>query len=82
MCAVLVLGVVFLGPELVRIGTDLFGEGVGLKDAAILSFFVTTVLFIVFAVVGGDGLLGEIQFMLASYFGFYIVFWLLIAWIF
>ena len=76
------MGFVFLGPELARIVSDLFGGGMGFKDAAILSFFVTTILFVVFAVVGGDGLLGEIQFMLASYLGFFMVFWLLIAWVF
>jgi hypothetical protein len=34
------------------------------------------------AIVSGDGLLGEVQFVLAAFFLFFIVFWLMIAWIF
>ena len=30
----------------------------------------------------GDGLLGEVQFLLASYVGMFVINWLLIAWIF
>lgn len=56
--------------------------GVGLKTAALWSFGVTFVMFIVFAVVAGDGLLGEIQFMLAGFFLFFLIITLLIAWVF
>lgn len=59
-----------------------FSPGLGLKDAAIIAFFVTAVLLIIFAIAAGDGLLGEIQYMLAGFFLFYIVFWLMIAWVF
>ena len=54
----------------------------GLKDAAVVSFFVTVVIMIVFAITAGEGLLGEIQFILAAFFVFFIILWLLIAWIF
>lgn len=56
--------------------------GLGLKDAAIIAFFVTAILLIIFAVAAGDGLLGELQYMLAGFFLFYMVFWLMIAWVF
>ncbi|MCX7544885.1 hypothetical protein [Marinicella gelatinilytica] len=59
-----------------------FAPGLGLKDAAIIAFFVTAILLIIFAVAAGDGLLGELQYMLAGFFLFYLIFWLMIAWVF
>lgn len=56
--------------------------GIGLRDAAVLSFFLTVLVMVVFAFAAGDGLLGEIQYMLAGFFSFFAVMWLLIAWIF
>lgn len=56
--------------------------GVDLKGAALGSFVVTVVLFIVFAAVSGDGLIGELQFMLAGFFSFFLILTFLIAWIF
>ncbi|POP54172.1 hypothetical protein [Zhongshania marina] len=59
-----------------------FSAGLGLKDAAVIAFFVTVITLVIFAVAAGDGLLGELQFMLSGFFGFFLVLWLLIAWIF
>ncbi len=56
--------------------------GLGLKDAAIIAFIVTIVVMVVFAIAAGDGFIGEIQFMLGGFFSFFVVLWLLIAWIF
>jgi hypothetical protein len=56
--------------------------GLDLKGAALAAFIVTVVLFIVFAAVSGDGLIGELQFMLAGFFTFFLILTLLIAWIF
>jgi len=56
--------------------------GVDLKGAAFAAFIVTVALFIVFAAVSGDGLLGELQFMLAAFFSFFLILTFLIAWIF
>jgi len=39
-------------------------------------------LLVLFALVADDGLLGEVQFLLASYVGMFFINWLLIAWIF
>lgn len=56
--------------------------GLGLRDAAVVSFFVTVLTMVVFAFAAGDGFIGEIQFMLAGFFSFFVVLWLMIAWIF
>ena len=57
-------------------------EGMGLRQAALWGFGVTVGLFVLFALVAGDGILGEIQFMLGSFFGFFLILTLLIAWVF
>lgn len=59
-----------------------FSPGLGMKDAAVIAFFVTAALLVVFAIAAGDGLLGELQFMLSGFLGFFLVLWLMIAWIF
>lgn len=59
-----------------------FSPGLDLKDAAVAAFFVTIVTLVIFAIAAGDGLLGELQFILSGFFGFFLVLWLLIAWIF
>ncbi|MGH8543837.1 MAG: hypothetical protein ACREX3_09455 [Gammaproteobacteria bacterium] len=59
-----------------------FEPGVGLKSAAVIAFVLTLVVFVVLAIAAGDGLLGELQYMLAAFGGFFLVSWLMIAWIF
>ena len=76
-----ILGVAF-GPPLLADLSATLEPGVGLKTAAIWSFGVTFVMFLVFAIVAGDGLIGEIQFMLSGFFLFFVVITLLIAWVF
>lgn len=56
--------------------------GLGMKDAAVISFLLTVAVMVVFAVAAGDGLLGELQFMLSGFLGLFLVLWLMIAWIF
>lgn len=80
--AVLVLLVATLGAPLVAEATAVFAPGMGLRTAALWGFGVTVALFVLFAIVAGDGLLGEIQFMLGSFFGFFVIITLLIAWVF
>ena len=41
-----------------------------------------TVFIVAMAVVAGEGLVGELQFMIPGFIGFFVIFWLLIAWIF
>ena len=85
MGVLLIVGLVALSmmfPLLVEF-SDLYLEpGLGLKSAAVIAFFVTVALMIVFAIASGDGLLGELQFMLFGFFAFFLMLWLSIAWIF
>jgi hypothetical protein len=57
-------------------------QGIGLKSAALWGFGTTVALFVLFALVSGDSLIGEVQFLLGSFFGFFLILTLLIAWIF
>lgn len=82
LVAVIGLGALLLLPSLGDIAATQFEPGLGLRDAAVIAFFTTAILFIVFAVAAGDGLLGELQFMLGGFFSFFLIIWLLIAWIF
>jgi hypothetical protein len=81
---VLILGfsMVLLLPALADIATTYLAPGLGLKESAIISFFITAVLMIIFAVASGDGLLGELQFLLIGFLLFFVIIWLLLAWIF
>lgn len=79
---VLGAGALFALPVLLEFHQAQLAPGVGLKDAALYSFATTVVVLIVFAIAAGDGLLGELQFMLLGFFAFFLVLWLLIAWIF
>jgi site-specific recombinase len=63
--------------------TDSFSEGLGLKNAALISFAVSFVAILVMTVVsGGDAILGELPFTIAGFLIFFVIFWLMIAWIF
>ncbi|MES9853064.1 MAG: hypothetical protein ABW170_14690 [Candidatus Thiodiazotropha sp. L084R] len=81
---ILILGVAILLmiPALSEIATIHLSPGLGIKDSAVISFFITVILLIVFAVFSGDGLLGEIQFVLSAFVAFFLIIWLMVAWIF
>jgi len=76
-----ILGLV-VGVPLLEELVSVLEPGVGMKTAATWSFGVTFIMFLLFALVAGDGLLGELQFMLAGFFLFFIIITLLIAWVF
>ena len=62
---------------------DPFSAGLGLKTAALISFGVSFVAILIMAVVsGGDAILGELPFTIAGFLIFFVIFWLMIAWIF
>ncbi len=82
LLALLVGAAVLLLPQLAEISRVSLEPGLGLKDAALISFFVTIALMVVFAIAAGDGFIGEIQFMLAGFVSFFMVIWLMLAWIF
>jgi hypothetical protein len=79
---VAIIGIVFLLPSVAEIISTSVAPGLGLRAAAILSFFITLILMVVLAIAAGDGFLGEIQFMIGGFFGFFLVIWILLAWIF
>lgn len=76
------IGMAIFVPALHDFAAQEFSPGVGLKTSALIAFFVTIAVFVTFAIVAGDGLIGELQFMLAGFFGFFVICWLMIAWIF
>ncbi len=82
LLAVLAAAAILMLPALSEFSATYLAPGLGLKDAAIISFFTTIVLMIVFALAAGDGFLGEIQFMLLGFFLFFLIIWLLAAWVF
>lgn len=64
-------------------GADPFSAGLGLKSAALISFAVSFATILVMAVVsGGDAILGELPFTIVGFLIFFVIFWLMIAWIF
>lgn len=63
--------------------SDPFSAGLGLKGAAIVSFGISLVLILIMAIVsGGDAIFGELPFTIAGFLIFFVIFWLMIAWIF
>ncbi|GGO86074.1 hypothetical protein GCM10011348_36070 [Marinobacterium nitratireducens] len=82
LLVVLGAAALLLLPQLAQIVETSLEPGLGLKNAAVISFFVTVALMLVFAIAAGDGFIGEIQFMLAGFGSFFVVIWLMLAWIF
>ena len=76
LALLVVVSIVFLVPALQSFVATTFTPGLGLKTAAVIAFGVSIAVLIVFAIVAGDGLIGEIQFMLAGFFSFFLMFWL------
>jgi len=63
--------------------SDPFSEGLGLKNAALISFAVSFIAILIMAVVsGGDAIFGELPFTIVGFLIFFVIFWLMIAWIF
>ena len=87
----IIFGLIFLGIVVLAVSflpstsawvVQFFDPGLGLKTASIIGFFVTIILFVVFAIAAGDGLFGEIQFMIGGFMAFWLIFTLMIAWVF
>jgi len=72
----------YLGLPLLAEAEAALTPGIGLKTATLWGFGTTVVLFLLFAMVAGDGILGELPFMLGAFFTFFAILSLLIAWIF
>jgi hypothetical protein len=79
--AVTLLGVavfVYVAPGIY----EAFASGLGLRTAAIISFFVTMTCLVILGAVSGDGMLGELPTMIGGFFLFFLFFWLMTAWVF
>ncbi len=59
-----------------------FDAGLGLRTSAIIAALISVAVLVVFALAAGDGLIGEIQFMIPGFFLFFVFFWLMLAWVF
>jgi hypothetical protein len=69
-------------PALVSFVNENFAPGIGLRTAAIIAAIVSFVVLIAFAVVSGDGIVGELPFVIAGFFLFFLFFWIMTAWVF
>jgi hypothetical protein len=81
LVVVFITGVIIIAPDISGAVTE-FNQGVGFKTAAIYAFFTTLILMVILAIAGGDGLIGELQFLLIGFLVFFVIIWLFIAWIF
>tara|TARA_R100000687_G_C6434527_1_gene157394 strand:- start:176 stop:481 length:306 start_codon:yes stop_codon:yes gene_type:complete len=82
LLALLALAGFMMWPLAVEFAATQLTPGLGMRSAAVISFFVTVLTMVIFAFAAGDGFIGEIQFMLAGFFSFFVVIWLMLAWIF
>jgi len=69
-------------PELAAYHERALAPGIGLRPASLFAFGLTVTLFVLLALVAGDGLVGEFEVMIGAFFGFFGVLTLLIAWAF
>lgn len=82
LVAVMAVTILLVMPGLAEFSAAYLEPGLGLRSAAIASFFVTLVVMVVFAIASGDGLIGELQFLLPGFLAFFLIFWLMLAWVF
>lgn len=69
-------------PRLAALMEETFSPGLGLRSAAIIAAVISFVVLIAFAVASGDGLLGELPFVIGGFFVFFLFFWIMTAWVF
>ncbi len=82
LVALLVLAAAVSLPGLSEWVAVTFDDGIGLKNAALAAAIASVVISIFFALTAGEGLIGELQFMIPGFFLFFVFFWLMLAWIF
>ncbi len=69
-------------PKIVAFADEVFTPGLGLRTAAIIAAVVSFLVLIVFAIVSGDGIIGELAFVIPGFFVFFLFFWIMTAWVF
>lgn len=73
LLALLAVAGFMMWPLAVEFADTQLAPGLGMRSAALISFFVTVLTMVVFTFAAGDGFIGEIQFMLAGFFSFFVV---------
>lgn len=69
-------------PVLATQALAIFEPGIGLRTSAIIGFVLSVALLILFAIVSEGGILGEVEALIGSFFTFFFILTLIIAWIF
>lgn len=69
-------------PKMVTFVDEVFSPGLDLRAAAIIAAVVSFLMLIAFAIVSGDGIIGEIAFVIPGFFLFFLFFWVMTAWVF
>lgn len=82
LLVLVVWGAVSLVPAVSAFVAGTFAPGLGLRTSAIIAAVVAFGALIVLTFAAGDGLLGEIQFVIPGFFLFFLFFWLMTAWVF
>ncbi|WP_018864552.1 MULTISPECIES: hypothetical protein [Thioalkalivibrio] len=82
LVALIVLAMAVTLPGLSGWVAATFDDGMGLAMAALVAAIVSLLVMLVFALAAGEGLIGELQFMIPGFFLFFVFFWLLLAWVF
>ena len=74
LVSVLLVAFIWIVPSVFEVFAATMAPGLGLKEAAAIAFLLTIIIMIVFAIAAGDGLLGELQFMLLGFFFFLLIY--------
>lgn len=82
LICLVIWGAAVLLPQLQAWVTEVFSPGLGLRTSAIIAAVVAFLALIILTFAAGDGLLGEIQFVIPGFFLFFLFFWLMTAWVF
>lgn len=82
IAAVIVALLVVLALIVAPVANEAFSPGLGLKGAAIVAFAVTLVVIVTLLIAAGDGIIGEIQYSLPAFLVFFLLIWVLVAWVF
>ena len=82
LVVVLALAALLAGPMLQAFFYASLEPGLGVKAAFAWGFGLTFAMFVAFAIVAGEGVIGELPIMLAAFLAFWVIFSLSVAWIF
>ena len=76
------IGVLWVMPDVANGIAGAFAPGLGIKMAAKYAFLLSSLMVLAFALLGGDGVVGELGVMLIGFLLLFVVNTLLLAWLF